>query len=309
LDREFLVLKDLKKIKNLYDDGINIIEYIKNCSNSELNPIESIAISYDLQAGNYIRKAKENPEFEVERAIAYSNIINSVGEFNTVLEVGVGEATTLAGIVPRLQPESNLLTTYGFDISYSRIRYALNHLKNEGIKNTMLFLGDLFRSPIQDNSIDVVYTNHTLEPNGGREVDALSELYRITKKYLVLFEPIYEFGGNETKAFMERHCYVRNLHSTAVKLGYKVVEHKLLFDRNPLSPNNTGVLVIEKMNDCDTAPTHTIPLACPITKAPLELIRNNYYCRESLLLYPIVDGIPCLLLENAIVATHYLDDL
>jgi len=208
-----------------------------------------------------------------------------------------------------LRPESNLLTTYGFDISYSRIRYALNHLKNEGIKNTMVFLGDLFRSPIQDNSIDVVYTNHTLEPNGGREIDALSELYRITRKYLVLFEPNYELGGNETKVFMERHCYVRNLHSTAVKLGYKVVEHKLLFDRNPLSPNNTGILIIEKKDDCETLSPRKIPLACPVTKAPLELIRNNYYCRESLLLYPIVEGIPCLLPENAIIATHYLDDL
>ena len=108
---------------------------------------------------------------------------------------------------------------------------------------------------------------------------------------------------------MERHGYVKNLYSTAVKLGYNVIEYKLLFDRNPLSPNNTGVLVIEKMNDWDTVPTHTIPLACPITKAPLELIRNNYYCRESLLLFPIVDGIACLLPENAIVATHYLDDL
>lgn len=303
------MLKDLEKLRKLYNDGINITEHIRNLSNSEINLTESIAISYDLQAGNYIRKAEDNPEFEIERATVYSNIINSVGEFNKVLEVGVGEATTLAGIVPRLRPEYNLLTTYGFDISYSRIRYALNHLKNEAIKNATLFVGDLFRSAIQDNSIDVVYTNHTLEPNGGKEVDALSELYRITKKCLVLFEPIYEFGGNETKAFMERHCYVRNLHSTAVKLGYKVVEHKLLFDCNPLSPNNTGVLVIEKTNDCDTAPTHTIPLACPITKAPLELIRNNYYCRESLLLYPIVDGIPCLLPENAIVATHYLDDL
>lgn len=301
------MLNDLKKIKKLYDDGINIIEHIKNHSTSEINPIESIAISYDLQAGNYIRKAKENPEFELERAITYSNIINSVGEFNTVVEVGVGEATTLAGIVPRLRPESNLLTTYGFDISYSRIRYALSHLKNEGIKNTMLFVGDLFSSPILDNSIDVVYTNHTLEPNGGREADALAELYRITKKYLVLFEPNYELADSETKTFMERHGYVKNLYSIAIELGYKVVEYKILFESNPRSLNNTGVLVIEKNRS--SKPKVANPLACPITKAPLKLIKNNYYCRESLLLYPIVDGIPCLLPGNAIVATHYLDDL
>ncbi len=65
------MLKDLKKAKKLYNDGINIIAHIKNLSNSEINPIASIAIGYDLQAGNYIRKAKNNPEFEVQRATHY----------------------------------------------------------------------------------------------------------------------------------------------------------------------------------------------------------------------------------------------
>ncbi len=40
-----------------------------------------------------------------------------------------------------------------------------------------------------------------------------------------------------------------------------------------------------------------------------EKIRDNYFSKESLLLYPIIEGIPCLLPENAIIATHYLDDI
>ena len=52
-----------------------------------------------------------------------------------------------------------------------------------------------------------------------------------------------------------------------------------------------------------------VTLACPISKKPIELIRKNYYCRDSFLLYPIVDQIPCLLPENAIIATHYLDEM
>jgi uncharacterized protein YbaR (Trm112 family) len=39
-----------------------------------------------------------------------------------------------------------------------------------------------------------------------------------------------------------------------------------------------------------------------------EKIRDNYFSKESLLLYPIIEMIPCLLPENAIIATHYLDE-
>lgn len=64
----------------------------------------------------------------------------------------------------------------GFDISYSRIRHGNPHLHNEGINNAILFVGDLFKSALEDNSIDIVYTNHLLEPNGGHEKEALEEL-------------------------------------------------------------------------------------------------------------------------------------
>ena len=303
--------KDLKKIRKLYDEGVNIIKYIKNESQSDKNTSEMVMISYDLQAGSYIKKAQENPKWESEYSDAYAKIFDQLGKYHSILEVGVGEGTTLYNLVSRM---SNVPSNvYGFDISYSRIKYAMNYLKKNNINNSTLFMGDLFNAAIQDNSIDVVYTSHALEPNGGREREALTELYRITKKYLVLFEPGYELADSETRAFMEQHGYAKNLYSTAMNLGYKVIEHKLIVEQDPISvnKNNTAVLVIEKKNDCDavSASLQGIPLACPITKAPLELIRNNYYCKESLLLYPIVDQIPCLLPENAIISTHYLDAL
>jgi len=40
-------------------------------------------------------------------------------------------------------------------------------------------------------------------------------------------------------------------------------------------------------------------------KTSLELIKNSYFTRKGLLAYPIIDGIPCLLKDNAIIATHY----
>ncbi len=294
----------LKNIEELYKGGTNIIKHLKSQNNVIANSPEMIRISYDLQAGTYIKNASEHPEWENKFSGAFADELNKLGDYDSILEAGVGEATTLRSIASKLENQS--LNFYGFDISYSRIKYAMNYLKQHKVSNTTLFTSNMFNVAIQDSSIDVVYTSHAMEPNGGKEKEALSELYRIAKKYLVLFEPMTEFASDAAKEFIEEHGYVRDLHATALDLGYKVIEHKPIFEKNPWSPNNTGVLIIEK-DSSKSEVAH--PLACPISKAPLELIRNNYYCRESLLLYPVVDGIPCLLAENSIIAAHYLDEL
>ena len=299
--------EDLAKLKKLYDSGGNIIEYLKGLSTEQTNSSLDIAISYDLQAGSYVRKAKENPDYEDERSSVYSDIINQLGSYKTILEVGVGEGTTLGNLLPKL--DSSFVSAAGFDISYSRIQYGRCFLNEAGgISTTNLYVGDLFNAPFENNSVDVVYSNHTLEPNGGREKEALQELYRITKNYLVLFEPIYELANDNAKKHMDKHRYVKNLHSYAIELGYKVIEYKLIFGDNPKSHNNTGVIIIEKLASVSDSEKTDIKLACPVTKMPLERIRGSYYCRESMLLYPVIDETPCLLPSNAIIATHFLDN-
>jgi ubiquinone/menaquinone biosynthesis C-methylase UbiE/uncharacterized protein YbaR (Trm112 family) len=294
---------NLKIIKNMYESGKNIIEYFAT-QKSSLDRSEMIMISYDFQAGSYIEKAKNNPEQENKVTDVYSSIINEIFTSGAILEVGVGEATTFSGLIPKLTATD--ISTFGFDISYSRMAYARRHLNNKNISYSEMLCGNMFNSPFMDNSIDVVYTSHTLEPNGGKEENALRELYRITKEYLVLFEPIYEFADNSGKVHMEKHGYIKGLYKTANKLGMNVVEYKMLFPENSLTSNNTGVLIIKK--DIQEVELHKDNqyLACPITKTPLEKIKGNYYCADSMLLYPVVDSVPCLLPDNAIVATHYL---
>ena len=71
---------------------------------------------------------------------------------------------------------------------------------------------------VLDNAIDVVYTSHSIEPNGGREEEALLELYRIAKKYVVLLEPCYEKASSAARKRMEKHNYITNLFDTVNKL-------------------------------------------------------------------------------------------
>ena len=104
---------------------------------------------------------------------------------------------------------------------------------------------------------------------------------------------------------MEKNGYIKNLYSTAISFGLKVIEYRL-FDvsSNPLNP--TGLIIIKK--DVKNNKSFKNPLVCPVTKKKLELIKDSYFTKEGLLVYPIVDNVPCLLKENAIIATHYLDN-
>jgi ubiquinone/menaquinone biosynthesis C-methylase UbiE/uncharacterized protein YbaR (Trm112 family) len=298
------MIENLRKIKKVFDSGGNIIEYLKNITNHQ-SMDDMVLISYDFQAGSYIKKYRENPSYEDERSDKYAEIFNSLGEFDSIMEVGVGEGTTFAGIVSKLNNQD--VPSFGFDISYSRIQYAQEHLKSMGLDTPLLFTGNFFNCPIQDDAIDIVYSCHSLEPNGGMEKEILAELYRTTRKYLVLIEPIYEMGSPQSKVHMDKHGYVKNLHKTAIELGYKVTDYRILFGDNIQSNNNTGVIVIEKNSARQNIREKIDPMGCPVTKLPLSSHKQHYYCKDSLLLYPVINNIPCLLPDNAIVATHFLD--
>jgi len=286
-------------IKELYKKGENIIQYLRGLEKRKFNTIEDILISYDFQSGSYIKQYYTKPEFGKKYCLSLATVINKLGKFDSVLEAGVGEATTLGVMVSSLnQLPKNVL---GFDLSWSRIHFAKSFVADRGLNDVTLFTSDLFEIPLADNSVDVVYTSHSIEPNGGKEKEALTELFRIAKKYLILLEPSFELGSEEAKQRMLDHGYVTTLHSTAQGLGYKIIEHRLFdISDNPLNP--TGLIVIEK----NVNSNNEAKLVCPVSKSPLRNIDNHVlYSDESLLAYPIIKGIPCLLQQNAVLATHF----
>lgn len=296
-------LKELNEIRHLYSKGANLIEYLKSKSNDQGDLSDAIMISYDIQSGTYTENDIKKPEIRENYTTALANVLNNLGFFESIAEAGVGEATTLSKVLPKLHQKNP--AAYGFDLSWSRVKYAQNNCQKNALNEVVLFTGNLFNIPVQDDAIDLVYTLHSLEPNGGREKEALEELYRITAKYLVLLEPAYELASDEGKARMDKLGYVKNLMNIIKELNYKVIEYRL-FDYSRSALNPTGLILIEKENSQDNKIKN--PLACPISKYPLVKIRDCFYCEKSLLAYPIIDGVPCLLPQNAIVATHFLDE-
>lgn len=293
----------IETIKSLFEKGENIIQYLRDADKRSVNTIEDILISYDFQAGSYVREYYNSKEFKSQYVSALADVINKLGSIESIIEVGVGEATTL-GLLPRYL-QTKPAEVLGFDLSWSRINFAREFVEEQGLKNTQLFTGDLFEIPLKDSSVDVVYTSHSLEPNGGNEKEALCELYRISRKFLVLLEPSYELAKEEAKARMIKHGYITRLVDTAKDLGYRIVEHRLFeLTSNPLNP--TGLLIIQVDKDKEQNSTE---LVCPVSKTPLASFDGNVlYSTESLLAYPVIKGIPCLLRHNAILATHFMLD-
>lgn len=289
-----------RELQELYKQGKNITQLLRDEQGLQYNTAEVIEIAYDLQTGSYIA-AMKNADMERQKRDYTSEIAKTILSLcnpTSILEAGVGEATTFFGVVKNLDAD---IRCYGFDLSWSRVAYAKRWLKSKGVSNPTLCTGDLFHIPYADNSIDIVYTSHSIEPNGRNERPILQELFRVTRKFLILLEPGYELANDEAKRRMDSHGYCKNLKGIAESLGYDVLKHDLFpFASNPLNP--TAITIIKK-GDAAIRPSHV--LACPKFNTPLEEIGGMLFSPEALVVYPIVRGIPCLRIENGIFASKY----
>lgn len=284
-------------IGEIYQSGGNIIEYLRSLDGSRANTVEDIKISYDFQAGSYISSYKKNPGYLESYTEAIAEVFSKLGCFQTCLEVGCGEATTLALLAGKLGPK----TFGGFDISWSRIKYGQQFCQQRGL-DPSLFCADLFNIPLESGSVDVVYTSHSIEPNGGREAEAITELVRVARKWVVLLEPAYEFAEAEAKSRMEKHGYVKNIAKTISELGFKLVRSEPFpISSNPLNP--TGLYLIDV--NADAGSQVDFKYRCPVAHVCMQPFKDVFFARESMLAYPVLDGVPYLLASHAVLASKY----
>ncbi|MBF0123427.1 MAG: methyltransferase domain-containing protein [Candidatus Omnitrophica bacterium] len=287
-------------LKSMYDRGKNISALMREQKGLSHNTEEIIEVSYDLHTGSYIYDMADErvSKYQEIYTAEISKKILSLCDPQSILEAGVGEATTLSGVLKNLKKD---VKSFGFDLSWSRSAYAKHWLQTQGINNVTLCTGTLFHIPFADNSIDVVYTSHSIESNGGNEEPILKELFRVARKFLVLIEPCYEIADEEQRRRMDFHGYCKNLKGIAVSLGYDIWEHRPMpFNANPLNP--AAMTIIKKKAGVSPSSYY---LACPKFKTPLEEMGNILFSPEALVAYPIVGGIPCLRMENGIFASKY----
>lgn len=290
----------LRELQALYNQGKNITQVLRAEMGLDQNTGEIIEIAYDLQAGSYIAAMRDEAMSQHKREYAseIATTILSLCRPMSVMEAGVGEATTLSGVLRNLPAD---VASFGFDLSWSRVALAQGWLASQGVSGSTLCTGNLFDIPFAENSIDVVYTSHSIEPNGGNEEPILRELFRVARKFLILLEPAYELAGDEARARMDVHGYCRNIRATCESLGHDVLTHELFpCSVNPLNP--TAITIIAKESGGPT-PSHI--LACPRFKTPLLELGGMMFSREALTVYPVLGGVPCLRIENGILASKF----
>lgn len=284
-----------------YARGDNAMEYARQAASTAGNLTIATLIAYDLQAGSYIAGARANPEGNTRWCVQLAKIIDPfLTKQSSLLEVGCGEATTLADLVKHLNQTPK--HTLGFDISWSRCAEGVEWLSEKEV-SARLFVADLFNIPLEDASVDVVYTSHSLEPNAGREEEAIRELMRVARRAVVLVEPIYELANSEAQARMRTHGYVRGLKESAERLGANVTDYRLL-EYTPNTLNPSGLVLIEKKSSKAAVGEPT--WRCPLTHTPMSDLGDVFVGEKSGLVYPVLRGIPLLRAEHGVVASKIL---
>ena len=223
-------------VRGHFAAGGNAAQRVRELNQSPENEAFGILLAYDLQAGSYVANAQRNPDSHrrwCEQAA--ESLRPFVRPKTSILEVGCGECTTLSGVLTAMADLS--LDGYGFDISWSRLAVGRDWLNAHSI-SANLFVADLGQIPLADDSIDVVYSSHSLEPNGGRELPLLRECLRVARTAVVLIEPLYELATEPQRGRMREHGYVRSLRAAADELACNVTDFQLLpFSPNPLNPS------------------------------------------------------------------------
>ena len=297
-----MAIIDALEAKAIYQKGGNVTEYLRAKFGSESNTSEIIEIAYDLQAGSYVDLVNSDRD----KASKYANEIGAIlrkhlENGDSMLDVGTGEMTTLTLVMNEIDIDlSNILA---LDISWSRLSVGMKfHLKNR--KRTIPikpFVADIKAIPLHEKCVDVTTSSHALEPNGNNLEALLLELFRVTKKRLILFEPSYELNSKEGKARMDRLGYIKNIEGTVAKLGGNVLEVLPIHNvGNPLNP--TACYIIEP-------PKHNIKyleeaiFCVPGTNFKLESDGLYLLSRDSGLVFPILEEIAVLKNTSAILAT------
>lgn len=309
------------EIKEIYSQDINIQKYFRDKNGTAKNDINSILYSYDYQAGSYTSQYYEDKIVE-DLYILDGKKVNMTrrqwgdlyGKYvaeelnalhpQNVLEVGTGEATSLCDIILNMQEG---IQFSGIELSLSRLLYAQRFAKDKKV-DINFAMGDMFALPYLDNAFDVVLMIHCLESNTGREEEALKELLRVANKYVVLLEPSYELGNEETKKRIKDLGYIDDLNGTIEKLKLKAIKNELF--RMTTYNNNTAITILEKekKNQEDSLQpnqSHAAAYACPKCKAGLHQHEEAYFCPECFSLYPIIQKIPVLNANHAILCSKY----
>ena len=294
----------IKSLREAFERGVNISHLLKN-KNPNINKAEIIEIAYDIQAGSYTEIVKKN--MSMHKAYAqeiYLMCKEYIDPTYVLLDCGAGELTTTS-ILSQFIPKTCKIMAC--DISMSRLRvgksFASQYMMKEHLQNMDLFVADMANLPVKNNSVDVVFTSHALEPNHGREDELIKELMRIARRYLLLFEPSWENASDEARKRMQKHGYIRELPKFIINNGGRLIKTERL--PNPPNPDNpTYCHIVDVQESSNGILDKFNYFQCPRSGHILQNRQNYLWSHDGGWAYPIIDDIACLRNNHGILMSH-----
>ena len=298
-----------KYIKDSYQNGENInllLNKIKDNKSENLSESDFINLSYDIQAGSYIKNHFVNYERKnnyMKFVVNELNKLHILKDFNdqdscfNCCDLGTGEATNFSSFLRHLITKlpNKKMRIYGMDISLSRLELAKKFLSIESKKtNVKFFIGDMKNIPIKNNSMDLVLTVHSIEPNRSYEKNILDEIIRISKKYITIVEPIYETSSKSQKSRMDKFNYINRLRTEILNRNdiQVLLEKKIPLELCGNELNATTLFVLKK-NDVINIDIGDKIFMCPIEQTNLHN-RNGYWISGNGCCYPEINNFPIL---------------
>lgn len=297
---KFEYLRILHKSREAYARGENISNFLRDYLNESENTDQIIEIAYNLQAGSYVEFYKENKILMQKCCIEIASILDRYLENDDILlDVGSGENTTITDIVGCLTKK--LQKTYTLDISLSRVLRGLKFWRENSLKPNLemqAICGSMSELPFPDKSVDVLTTIHALEPNSKNLSEILSEIFRVTRRKCLLFEPIYESSPKEVKYRMDSFGYTKGLEKSIFDLNATVVDKFLILNvQNKMNPIHC--LVVEP--PLSSLENEKNGLTVPGTNFELEKLSNFFVSKEHGLLFPEILSVPVLRFQHSII--------
>ena len=173
---------NIKKLKKLYKKKININQYLSK--EKKINKTNIIKISYDIQTGSYINSYNYKKSYKVLKPMI--DEIKSI-KFKSLFDFGCGELTNFFTLVKNINIRDKQF--YANDLSFSRIFRGKEFLEKKIKINLTCFANNSIKIPLPENSIDIITSVNAIEPNKKNANKILRELWRISKKKLILLEP------------------------------------------------------------------------------------------------------------------------
>jgi ubiquinone/menaquinone biosynthesis C-methylase UbiE len=290
-------------LRKAFSQGVNISQLlVQQCPGLERQ--EVIEIAYDIQAGSYVQEALANQERLQQYAVEIYELVKGyVCPEDSILDCGAGELTTLSALSHHLPERARLLAC---DISLSRLLVGRRFAERAMDANVILdlFVADMAFMPLADQSVDIVFTSHALEPNHGREETLLKELLRVARRHLILFEPSWEHSSSAMRERMMHHGYVRDLPRHIQDAGGKLVAVKPLpHPMNPMNPTYCFVVEVASQGSLLKDSSDRV-FQCPRSGFTLEKRANYWWSTEGAWAYPEIEGIPCLRTKHGVLMSN-----